>query len=79
MKSNYACQGATNYSDGKHVSAMKQSSSQLKTTKKLQKSNYPDNLSLLDRCTKNNTKDQLQGKFVVHGNRVLHAADELTP
>lgn len=34
-------------------------------------SNYPDNLSLLDCCTKNKTEEQLQGKFVVHGNRVL--------
>lgn len=35
-------------------------------SKKMQ-SNYPDNLSLLDCCAKNKT-EELQGKFVVHGN-----------
>lgn len=41
--------------------------------------NYPDNVSLSDCCAKNKTKDQLQGKFVVHGNRVLHTSEFLMP
>lgn len=36
-------------------------------------SNYPDNLSLLDCCTKNKIKNKLQG------NGVLHTTESLTP
>ena len=39
-------------------------------------SNYPDNLSPSDRCTKNK---KLHGKSVLHGNRVLHTSGSFMP